>query len=97
MRQGRFGFLKRAVVELGVFSAVVNLLLLVMPLYLLQVYDRVLPASSVTTLVYLSILAVVAVGVMGVMEVVRAHYAGRVAARLDTPGRADAGCRRVPR
>ena len=38
-------FLYRAVIELSIFSAVVNVLLLVMPLYLLQVYDRVLPSS----------------------------------------------------
>lgn len=79
-----FRFLQRAVVELGVFSAVVNVLLVVMPLYLLQVYDRVLPASSVTTLVYLSVIAVVALAVLGVLEIVRAQYAARVAARLDS-------------
>ena len=77
-------FLYRAVIELSIFSAVVNVLLLVMPLYLLQVYDRVLPSSSTTTLGYLSIIAAVALAVLAVLEIVRAQYGNRVAARLDT-------------
>jgi ATP-binding cassette subfamily C protein len=47
-------FLK-SIVEIGIFSAAANVLLLVVPLYLLQVYDRVLPSSSMDTLVYVSL------------------------------------------
>lgn len=73
----------RSAIDLGVFSTVANLLVLVVPLYLLQVYDRVLPASSVETLVYLTIIAAVMLIVLAVVDVVRARYANRVAARLD--------------
>ena len=65
------------------FSAVVNMLLLVMPLYMLQVYDRVIPSGSQETLFYITIIAVCAVFVLGVLEAVRALYANRLAARLD--------------
>ncbi|TIY12111.1 MAG: hypothetical protein E5V16_01190 [Mesorhizobium sp.] len=47
--------LSKSLFEIGVFSAAVNVLLLVPPLYLLQIYDRVLPSSSMNTLIYLSL------------------------------------------
>ena len=64
--------LSRHAVSLGVFSTVVNVLLLVMPIYLIQVYDRVLPAASGNTLVYLSLMAVAALGFLGLIETIRA-------------------------
>ncbi|WMT92861.1 type I secretion system permease/ATPase [Pelagibacterium sp. H642] len=76
-------FLKKAIFDVGLFSSVVNVLLLTSPLYLLQVYDRVLAASSIETLVYLSIAALLALVVLGVLEVVRGQYVNRIAARLD--------------
>jgi len=42
----------------GFFSIAVNLLMLVSPLYMLQVYDRVLTSGSLETLILVSILAV---------------------------------------
>jgi len=73
----------RAVVEIGIFSFFVNALMLVMPLYMLQVYDRILPSSSLETLVFLTVLAAAALGLLAILEVVRGIYASRVAARLD--------------
>jgi PrtD family type I secretion system ABC transporter len=65
-------------------------LLLVMPLYLLQIYDRVLPASSLNTLVYISLLAAAALGVLGMLEIIRSYYADKVASRIDTELGSDA-------
>lgn len=73
----------RAIADVGLFSLLVNLLLLVIPLYLLQVYDRVLPSSSVETLVYLSVIAVAALGFLGFLDAVRAIYTQRVAATVN--------------
>ncbi|MBZ9736937.1 type I secretion system permease/ATPase [Mesorhizobium sp. CA18] len=73
----------RAVIDVGLFSLLINLLLLVIPLYLLQVYDRVLPSSSVETLVYLSVIAVAALGFLGFLDAVRAVYTQRVAATVN--------------
>lgn len=75
--------LKRAILDIGIFSAVVNVLLLVLPLYMIQIYDRVLSSGSQSTLIYISIIAIVALVVLGLVEVVRALYANRVAGRLD--------------
>ena len=81
--QANLTHVKRAIVEIGVFSFLVNALMLVMPLYMLQVYDRVLPSSSLETLLFLSILAAFALVLLAVLEFVRAVYANRIAARLD--------------
>ena len=54
-----------------------------MPLYMLQIYDRVLASRSLETLLYLSIIAGAALVVLGLLEIVRGIYASRVAARLD--------------
>ncbi len=81
--------LRRSAVEIGIFSAATNVLVLVVPLYLLQVYDRVLVASSSETLIYISLLALAALLVLGVLEVVRSQYASRMAARLDATIGAD--------
>ncbi|MGT2468408.1 hypothetical protein ACVOMV_32100 [Mesorhizobium atlanticum] len=69
----------RAIFDVGLFSLLINLLLLVIPLYLLQVYDRVLPSSSVETLVYLSVISVAALGFLGVLDAIprRLHAAHR--------------------
>ncbi|MEI9420998.1 type I secretion system permease/ATPase [Mesorhizobium sp. Cs1299R1N1] len=75
--------LMRAIADVGVFSLLINILLLVIPLYLLQVYDRVLPSSSVETLVYLSAIAVLALAFLGLLDAIRAVYTQRVAAAVD--------------
>jgi ATP-binding cassette subfamily C protein len=75
--------LTRILVELGLFSGAMNLLLLVLPLYMLQVYDRVIPSNSLDTLVYLTLLALAALLCFGLLEIVRGEYANRLAARLD--------------
>ena len=50
----------------GIFSVLVNLLLLTGPLYMLHIYDRVLPSGTQQTLVALSLMALLAYTVMGV-------------------------------
>ena len=75
---------KRAMVELGVFSVVVNLLLLIMPLYMLQVYDRVLSSGSADTLLFLSVIAGAGLVLLGLIEAVRGIYAARIGSKLET-------------
>lgn len=75
--------LSRILIEMGLFSAVMNILLLVLPLYMLQVYDRVLPANNMDTLLYMTFLALAALFCFGLLEIVRGEYASRLASRLD--------------
>lgn len=74
---------KRLVWVVAFFSLFTNLLLLAIPLYMLQIYDRVLPSQSAATLTFLSIIALLALMVLGGMEAVRSVLANRIAARLD--------------
>ncbi len=64
------------------FSCVVNALMLTGPLYMLQVYDRVLGSGSEETLVALSILVVGLFLAMGVLEYARSRVMAIVGARF---------------
>ena len=75
--------LRRAIIEIALFSFIINALMLVMPLYLLQVYDRVLSSGRTETLLYLTVICVMAFVCLGIFEAVRSFYAARVANRLD--------------
>ena len=66
------------------FSFFANLLQLTIPLYMLQIYDRVLPSQSSNTLIFLSILAAFALIILGLTEMVRQILATRAAAKLDS-------------
>ncbi len=68
----------------GVFSFFANLLMLTGPLYMLQVYDRVLGSRSEETLLALSLLVIFLYGIMGLMEFVRGRVMGRVGARFQS-------------
>jgi PrtD family type I secretion system ABC transporter len=60
--------LRPYLVTLAGFSLASSLLLLVAPLYMLQVYDRVLSSGSHDTLIWLTVLAVFLLGVYGAAE-----------------------------
>ena len=65
-----------------IFSIFVNLLMLTGPLYMLQVYDRVLGSGSTETLTALSILVVGLFLAMGVLDFVRGRVMAIVGARF---------------
>ncbi|MGE0744768.1 MAG: type I secretion system permease/ATPase [Rhodospirillales bacterium] len=72
-----------AFVITGVFSLFVNVLMLVSPLYMLQVYDRVLATRSESTLVYLTIVALLLLGLMGVLDLIRSRVLVRTSVGFD--------------
>jgi PrtD family type I secretion system ABC transporter len=74
---------RRAFWSVAVFSAVVNILMLAGPLYMLQVYDRVLASRSVPTLIALTGLLVGALGFQALLDVIRSRIVVRGAAVLD--------------
>lgn len=67
----------------GAFSFVINLLQLTAPLYMLQVYDRVLNSRNETTLLMLTILVVALFLVMAAIEFVRSRVLVRVGAAME--------------
>jgi ATP-binding cassette subfamily C protein len=66
----------------GLFSFFANLLMLTGPLYMLQVYDRVLGSRSEATLVALSLLVVFLYGIMGILDYSRGRIMARAGARF---------------
>ena len=65
-----------------VFSIFVNLLMLTGPLYMLQVYDRVLGSQSEETLLALSVLLAFLYAMMGLLDYARGRVMARAGARL---------------
>lgn len=70
---------RSAFTGIGAFSFFINLLMLTGPLYMLQVYDRVLISRSVSTLVALSILMAALYAFMGVLDFCRTRVLIRIA------------------
>lgn len=62
----------------ALFSFFANLLVLTVPLYMLQVFDRVLSSRSEDTLIMLSILAAGALLVLAILEALRARIQLRI-------------------
>lgn len=67
----------------GFFSLFINLLMLTGPLYMLQVYDRVLTSGSMDTLIALTILALGLLMSQAFLEYVRSRILIRFGNRLD--------------
>jgi PrtD family type I secretion system ABC transporter len=72
-----------AVVALLCFSLVINLLMLTGPLFMLQIYDRVLPSHSVQTLTVMAVLVALLYVIFGFLESIRSRVLSRVARRID--------------
>lgn len=64
---------KKSIFMAGLFSMFINVLMLVPPLYMLQLYDRVLTSRSESTLYMLTLIVIVLFVTMGLLEVVRSR------------------------
>lgn len=67
----------------GLFSGAINLLYLSSPLYLMQIYNRVLVSENVTTLLLLTLILLIALATMGFLDAMRAQVLVRCGMRLD--------------
>ena len=74
---------RNAFISIMFFSLVINLLMLTGSLFMLQIYDRVLPSKSIPTLIALTILIVVLYAFMGVLEFIRSRILVRIGLTLD--------------
>lgn len=68
----------------GIFSVFVNLLMLTGPLYMLQIYDRVIGSGSKETLVALSVLVTFLFTMMGFLDYARGRIMARIGARFQS-------------
>ncbi|CAI1030248.1 Type I secretion system ATP-binding protein PrsD [Serratia entomophila] len=67
----------------GIFTAFINLLMLVPSVYMLQVYDRVLPSRNEITLLMLTLIMLAMYAMMSLLEYVRSMVVIRIGSQLD--------------
>jgi ATP-binding cassette, subfamily C, bacterial PrsD len=73
----------RRMISIALFSGVINLLMLSGSLYMLQVYDRVIPSRNIATLLGLSLMVLLAYLMQGYLDALRARMLCRVATLFD--------------
>jgi PrtD family type I secretion system ABC transporter len=74
---------RRAFYAIAMFSGMSNLLMLTSAVFMLEVYDRVLPSRSIPTLVALLLLAMGMYAAQGVIDMIRSRILVRVGRSLD--------------
>ena len=74
---------RRAFLAIGLFSGMSNILMLTGSLFMLEVYDRVLPSRSVPTLVALLILTAGLYAAQGFIDAIRSRILVRIGDSLD--------------
>lgn len=79
-----FKNIRSELIYVGLFSLFINLLMLTPPLYMLQLYDRVVVSRSGETLLLLTLLVVSMFLVMGLLEFVRTRLMLRMGDKLDS-------------
>lgn len=72
-----------ALIGVALFSAAVNVLALTGSIYMLQLYDRVLPAHSVPTLIALTGVMVLLYASFGVFDALRVRMLSRIGVRME--------------
>lgn len=68
---------------MATFSALLNLLFLVPMLYMLQIYDRVIPTRGNVTLLFLTLVLVFGLGTLAALDFIRSRLLVRASIRLD--------------
>lgn len=74
---------KSSFLSVGFFSFFVNALMLVPTFYMIQISGRVVPSSSTSTLLMLTLILTVLIATMGALEWVRSRIMVRISNRLD--------------
>ena len=75
---------KSGFIAVAIFSLFLNLLMLTAPLYMLQVFDRVLSSHSLDTLFWLTVIAILAFVFLSLLDVVRNRILGTIGAWIDS-------------
>ena len=81
--QAAFAAGRRHFAYAALFSALLNILFIAPMLYMLQVYDRVVPTQGRVTLLMLTLILVVALATLAALEAIRSRLLVRASVRLD--------------
>ncbi|MDR0219376.1 MAG: type I secretion system permease/ATPase, partial [Enterobacteriaceae bacterium] len=68
---------------IGLFTAFINLLMLVPSIYMLQIYDRVLPSGNEMTLLMLTLITLGMFALIGGLEYIRSQVVIRIGSQFD--------------
>ncbi|CAA7624558.1 type I secretion system permease/ATPase [Magnetospirillum sp. SS-4] len=74
---------RRPILAVGFFSIFVNVLYLISPIYMMQIYNRVLSSANVDTLVLLTVILIVTLAVIALLDYVRSMLLVWVGRRID--------------
>src|SRR5437016_2258470 len=74
---------RSAFIGVGAMSCMINLLYLTGSIFMLEIYDRVLPSRSVPTLIGLIVIAAGLYIAQGVLDMIRGRILGRIGTALD--------------
>ena len=74
---------RRAFIGIGVLSFLINILMLTGPLFMLQVYDRVMTSGSMSTLIGLALMTTLLYAMTGFFEFVRTRIISRAGVEID--------------
>ena len=74
---------KKALTYVGIFSFFINALMLVLPIYMLQIFDRVLSSFSSDTLIYLTLITVFLLLIFALLSAVRSHLLVHLSSWMD--------------
>ena len=75
---------KRTFIEIGIFSFFVNILMLAAPLYMLAVYDIVMPSKSIDTLIFVTAIIITFFVGMGILDFIRSKILLILSSKLDS-------------
>ena len=78
-----FGAAKRVLMQAGFFSFFVNLLMLTGPIYMLQIYDRVLSSRSFETLAVITLITFAMFAAMGALDFIRSALLSRAGVEFE--------------
>ncbi len=90
MQKEILAHIKKVAISIGLFSFIINLLLLVAPIYMLQLYDRILSSGSTSTLIVLTIIAVFLLSILGALEGIRSRILVHLGKEVDAVIKEDA-------
>jgi PrtD family type I secretion system ABC transporter len=74
---------QQALIYIGLFSFFINLFMLTVPIYMMQIFDRVLASRNYQTLIFLTLIAIFILLILSSLDMVRIRIAGRVSNWLD--------------
>jgi ATP-binding cassette subfamily C protein len=76
-------FCRGTFISIALFSGMSNILMLTGALFMLEVYDRVLPSRSIPTLVALALIAAGLYAALGILDLIRSRILARIGTSID--------------